>query len=263
MRKFLFLLFTAIYQLPFLNAQYASESFISNEKGKGKFAISVSGKSAPLFVSSKDWPGVIRAFKDLQTDIGKITSAVPELYSDNLPKSKEIIIAGTLGKNLIIDKLVRDKKIDVTGITGQWETFLIQVIEKPFPGVKKALIITGSDKRGTIYGIYELSKQIGVSPWYWWADVPAIKKDKLYVSTGLHIQGSPSVRYRGIFLNDEAPDLTNWIREKYGSVAVGENPPIPRGVANYGREFYTKLFELILRLKGNYLWPAMWNNAFN
>ncbi|MEI8225121.1 MAG: glycosyl hydrolase 115 family protein [Bacteroidota bacterium] len=263
MRKFLFFLLTAIYPLAFLNAQSASESFISTEKGKGKFAISVSEKSAPLFVSSKEWPGVIRAFKDLQTDIGKVTSLVPELFTDNLPKSKEIIIAGTLGKSPIIDKLVRDKKIDMTGVTGQWEMFLIQIVDKPLPGVKKALIIAGSDKRGTIYGIYELSKQIGVSPWYWWADVPVIKKDELYVSTGRHVQGSPSVKYRGIFLNDEAPDLTNWIREKYGSVAVGENPPIPRGVANYGREFYTKLFELILRLKGNYLWPAMWNNAFN
>jgi hypothetical protein len=263
MRKFLYLFITAIYPLAFLNAQSSSESFISTEKGKGKFAISSSEKTTPLFVSSKDWPGVIIAFKNLQTDIGKVTSLVPEFFTDNLPKSKEIIIAGTLGKNPIIDKLVRDKKIDVTGVTGQWETFLIQIVDKPLPGVKKALIIAGSDKRGTIYGIYELSKQIGVSPWYWWADVPVLKKDELYVNAGRYVQGSPSVKYRGIFLNDEAPDLTNWIREKYGSVEVGENPPMPKGVANYGREFYTKLFELILRLKGNYLWPAMWNNAFN
>jgi hypothetical protein len=263
MRKFLFLLLTAIYPLAFLNAQSASETFISTEKGKARFAVSSSKKSAPLLISSKEWPGVIIAFKTLQTDIGKVTSLTPEFFTDNLPESKEIIIAGTLGKSPIIDKLVRDKKIDVTGITGQWETFLIQVVKKPFPGVKKALIIAGSDKRGTIYGIYELSKQIGVSPWYWWADVPVIKKDELYVKAGRYVQGSPSVKYRGIFLNDEAPDLTNWIKEKYGSVAVGENPPMPGGVANYGREFYTKLFELILRLKGNYLWPAMWNNAFN
>ena len=241
----------------------SADSFISNENGKGKLAISVSGRSVPLLISSKDWPGVIRAFKDLQTDIGKVTSAVPELYTDDVPKSKELIIAGTLGKSPLIDNLVRDKKIDVTGMAGQWETFLIQVVNNPVAGVKKALIIAGSDKRGTIFGIYEVSKQIGVSPWYWWADVPVQKKNELYANPGRHIQGSPSVKYRGIFLNDEAPDLTNWIREKFGNVKPGENPPMPVGVANYGHEFYTRLFELILRLKGNYLWPAMWNNAFS
>jgi len=140
-----------------------------------------------------------------------------------------VIIAGTIGKNVVIDKLVKDKKIDVKGIAGKWETFLIQVVNKPLPGVKRALIIAGSDKRGTIFGIYEISKQIGVSPWYWWADVPVLKKNAIYVNPGRFTQGSPSVRYRGIFLNDEAPDLTNWIREKFGSVAVGESPPIPRG----------------------------------
>ena len=247
------------------NAQYDYKniSFISNEKGKGKFTISDTRASAPLLISSTDWPGVIRAFKDLRTDIGKTAFKVPEFYFDNLPDAKEIIIAGTIGKSTLIDNLVRNNKIDITGIAGQWEKFLIQTVNTPYPGVKKALIIAGSDKRGTIYGIYEISKQIGVSPWYWWADVPVLKKEAIYVNTGRYIQGSPSVKYRGIFLNDEAPDLTNWIIEKFGSVSVSNNPPVPKGVANYGHEFYAKLFELILRLKGNYLWPAMWNNAFN
>ncbi len=263
MRKFLFLFIASIYPLVFLSAQSINESFISVDIGKSKFTVSADRKSAPLLISSNDWPGVIRAFKDLQKDIGRVTTAVPELHSDDLPKAREIIIAGTIGKSALIDKLARDNKIDIKSIAGQWETFFIQVVSNPFPGIKKALIIAGSDKRGTIYGIYEISKQIGVSPWYWWADVPVLKKNKLYVNTGKYTQGSPSVRYRGIFLNDEAPDLTNWIREKFGSVPVGESPPMPKGVANYGHEFYTRLFELILRLKGNYLWPAMWNNAFN
>jgi hypothetical protein len=265
MRKLLVLISAVIIQVIIINAQPVNdkETFITTEKGKGKLAISVSGRSIPLLVSSKDWSGVTRAFKDLQSDIGKVTSVSPELFTDKIPKSKEIIITGTLGKSPLIDDLVRNKKIDVTGITGHWETFLIQVINNPMPGIKKALIIAGSDKRGTIYGIYEISKQIGVSPWYWWADVPVLKKNELYVKNGRYIQGSPSVKYRGIFLNDEAPDLTNWILAKFGTVAPGENPPVPGGVANYGHEFYTRLFELILRLKGNYLWPAMWNNAFN
>ena len=124
-------------------------------------------------------------------------------------------------------------------------------------------MIVGSDKRGTIYGLYDLSEQIGVSPWYWWADVTPAHHDALFVQPGRQIHGEPSVKYRGIFLNDEAPDLTNWIRAKFGAASVSENPPVPPNIANYGHEFYAKLFEMILRLRGNYLWPAMWNNAFN
>ncbi len=263
MQKFQFLLITSLFPLALLNGQNSNESFISTVKGKDKFTIYESKMSAPLFISSGDWPGVIRAFKDLQTDIGKVSSVIPVLSMDKLPESKEIIITGTIGKSPVIDRLIKDNKIDVKDVAGKWETFLITVVNKPLPGVRKALIIAGSDKRGTIFGIYEVSKQIGVSPWYWWADVPVKTKNEIYVNQGRYVQGSPSVKYRGIFLNDEAPDLTNWIRAKYGDVTPGDNPPIPKGVANYGHEFYSRLFELILRLKGNYLWPAMWNNAFN
>jgi len=264
MNRFYLLLIT-LFNLLNTNAQSGIENdlFISATKSKGKFEISAEGKTIPMLISSKEWPGVIRAFNDLKTDLGKVTAAVPEMFTDEIKGKKTLIIAGTIGKSPLIDKLIQDKKIDVTGVSGQWETFIIQVVKKPFKGVKKALVIVGSDKRGTIFGIYEMSKQIGVSPWYWWADVPVKKNNSLYAETGPFKQGSPSVKYRGIFLNDEAPDLTNWIRAKYGSVPQAANPPMPGGVANYGREFYTKLFELILRLKGNYLWPAMWNNAFN
>ena len=127
----------------------------------------------------------------------------------------------------------------------------------------RALVIAGSDKRGTIYGIYEVSQQIGVSPWYWWADVPVERRESLALQAGRRVAEGPSVRYRGIFLNDEAPDLTNWVRAKYGNVTAAANPRVVANVANYGHEFYTKLFELMLRLRANYLWPAMWNNAFN
>ncbi len=240
-----------------------NKAFVSTVKGEKNLVIYENGAAAPLLISSQDWPGVIRAFRDLQSDIGKITSVTPELLTDKKIRAGDMIIAGTIGKSPIIDKLIKKGKIDVTGVSGQWEAFVIQVVKRPLPGVKRGLVIAGSDKRGTIYGIYEISKQIGVSPWYWWSDVPVKKKEAVYAENVRHVYGSPSVKYRGIFLNDEAPDLTNWIREKYGSVAPGNNPPIPGGVANYGKEFYTRLFELILRLKGNYLWPAMWNNAFN
>ena len=133
------------------------------------------------------------------------------------------------------------------GSRGQWESALTTVVEQPMPGVRRALVIAGADKRGTIYGIYDLSEQIGVSPWYWWADVQVPHADALYVEPGRYVQPVPAVKYRGIFFNDEAPALSGWAKEKFGGM---------------NHEFYTKVFELLLRLKANFLWPAMWNNAF-
>ena len=131
--KKLLVLVTILFYFSIINGQISSdnESFISAEKGKGKFTISASGNSAPLLISSVDWPGVIRAFKDLQTDIGKVTSTLPEFCLDKTPLSDEIIIAGTIGKNPVIDEMVSNGKLDVKTVAGKWETFLIQVINKP------------------------------------------------------------------------------------------------------------------------------------
>jgi hypothetical protein len=225
------------------------------------FCISSLGKSIPLLISSADYPGVIRAFNDLQQDIKAVTDVNPRLYTDTIPQQRKILIAGTIGSPLI-EKLV-NTGLRISDIKGKWESHIIQVIKNPFPGVDEALVIAGSDKRGTIYGIYELSKKIGISPWYWWADVTPEHRDVLCIKRGTYFNGPPSVKYRGIFLNDEAPDLTNWIYAKFGTVTPDNNPPIPKDIANYNHEFYSRVFELILRLKGNYLWPAMWNNAFN
>ncbi len=223
-------------------------SYVSAQYESNYFSLSVSGTSAPLYVSLQDYPGVIRALKNLQTDIDKVTKAEPLLSLNQNFAAKEIVLVGTLGRNPAIDQLVKEKKLDVSDIAGRWETFLIQVIEKPFPNVERALIIAGSDKRGTIYGIYDLSAKIGVSPWYWWADVPIQRQNNLYVRPGHHTQGEPAVKYRGIFINDEAPALSGWTKEKFGG---------------FNHHFYEKVFELLLRLKANYLWPAMWDNAFN
>ena len=134
---------------------------------------------------------------------------------------------------------------------------MLQTVDRPMPGIGSAIVIAGSDKRGTIYGIYDVSEQIGVSPWYWWADVVPDRKTALFVRSGRYAQGEPSVKYRGIFLNDEFPNLTRWVSKQYG------DRPTPEGTAaNYNSAFYARIFEVILRLKGNYLWPAMWNNAF-
>jgi len=215
------------------------------------------GKAATILVDTNDWPGVARAAGDLAADINRVTGQHPQVFNQLKSAGKNVVIIGTVGKSEFIDRLIREKKIDVPEIAGKWESFLIQVVPKPLPGIESALVICGSDKRGTIYGIYDLSGQIGVSPWYFWADVTTKHQDKLFVKAGKYVQGPPSVKYRGIFLNDEAPDLSGWMREKFGTV---QGMP---GVANYGRGFYTNLFELMLRIRANYLWPAMWNNAFN
>jgi hypothetical protein len=237
--------------------------YVEFNSGRDSFPIVKKHTAADLYVDTNDFVGVVRAAGDLQADISRVTGLSPAITHATKNLGENVIIVGTVGKSEIIDQLIREKKIDTAEIAGKWESFLIQVVPNPMRGVDSALVIAGSDKRGTIYGIYDLSEQIGVSPWYYWADVPVTHHDDLFVKTGQFVQGPPSVKYRGIFLNDEAPDLSNWILEKFGAVPTGTNPPVPPGVANYNRAFYTNLFELILRLKGNYLWPAMWNNAFN
>jgi hypothetical protein len=230
--------------------------------GGAGFPLFMKGKAAPLVSSTEDFPGVLRAFKDLQVDIEKVTGVSPA-FTHGTATGKYVVVAGTIGKSPLIDELIKSGKLDVTRVEGKWETFCIVVVQKPWKGVKEALVIAGSDKRGTIYGIYELSADIGVSPWYWWDDVPVTHRDALVVSSDSYVVGPPAVKYRGIFLNDEHPDLTRWITAKFGTVKPSQDPPVPEGIANYNHEFYTKIFELLLRLKGNYLWPAMWNNAFN
>jgi Glycosyl hydrolase family 115/Gylcosyl hydrolase family 115 C-terminal domain len=215
---------------------------------QGSIILASNGTAAPIVVDLQDYPGVLRAVRDLQMDVDRVTSVRPAIISERPAQAADLIIVGTLGKNRLIDELLRAGKLEAATIRGRWESFVIQVVPQPWPGVKRALVITGSDKRGTIYGLYDLSEQIGVSPWYWWADVPVTHRDQLFVRAGRYLQDEPAVKYRGIFLNDEAPALTGWVREKFG---------------NYNHQFYEKVFELLLRLKANYLWPAMWNNAFN
>ncbi|NLE35541.1 MAG: glycosyl hydrolase [Bacteroidales bacterium] len=257
------LLVLSLHGIPAAGQQKA-EVIISAEKSAGSLVLASAGGCTPLLVSPGEWPGVKRAFTDLQNDLGLVTGAIPDLVTASKPpRSEFVIIAGTIGRSALIERLIKKKKIDVGAITGRWESFVIQTVEKPFPGVKSALVIAGSDKRGTIYGIYEISRQAGISPWHWWADVPARKSSELYVNPGRYTWGEPSVKYRGIFLNDEYPALTRWVSYKYGDVTPSDNPPVPPGVASYGSEFYSRIFELLLRLKANYLWPAMWNNAFN
>jgi hypothetical protein len=217
--------------------------YVETTARPGSFPIAQAKMCAAIHVDAGDYPGVIRAAGDLQADIARVTGCTPAIAHNTGGLGAHAIIIGSLERSPLVTRLT-----DTTAIAGKWESFLIRAVPKPLPGVASALVIAGSDKRGTIYGIYDLSEQIGVSPWYWWADVPVTHKDALFVKPGRFVEGEPAVKYRGIFLNDEAPSLSSWTREKYGG---------------YNHNFYVKVFELILRLKGNYLWPAMWGSAFN
>jgi len=224
------------------------DRYIEVSPQPGSFRLVQGGAAASLYVASGDYAGVIRAVRDLQNDVELVTGVTPAIVDNRARLGSQAIIVGTIGKSPLIDRLIRSRKIRVDLIAGKWESFQIQVVPNPFPGVASGLVIAGSDKRGTIYGIYDVSEQIGVSPWHWWADVPVPHKDALFVKPGVYTEGPPAVKYRGIFLNDEALSLTGWVKEKYG---------------NYSHHFYEKVFELLLRLKANSLWPAMWDNAFN
>lgn len=209
------------------------------------FVILSNNVACGVQVDDQDWPGVRRVAEDLCADIARVSGVRPTLNAPAAPN--HVIIVGTLGKSRLLDQIVRARKLDISTVSGKWESALIEVVREPFAGVKSALVIAGSDKRGTIFGVYQLSEEIGVSPWYWWADVPPKHHDALYALPGRFVQGPPAVKYRGIFINDEGPCLMTWARQRYGEL---------------NHKMYTNVFELILRLKGNYLWPAMWDNSF-
>ncbi|CAN5267591.1 glycosyl hydrolase 115 family protein [soil metagenome] len=196
-------------------------------------------RSARIETDVTDWPGVLRAVNDVRSDLAKLSA-------DAQPaKDAPLVIIGTIGRSPAVDALIASGKLDVTGVAGQWEAFVQQVVDNPRPGVARALVIAGSDKRGTIFGAYDLIERAGVSPWAWWADVPIPVKAEVAVAPDRRLE-KPAVKYRGIFLNDEDPALSGWAKATFGGV---------------NHEFYAKVYELTLRMKGNFLWPAMWGKA--
>ena len=207
----------------------ATERFVKFTPVEGALPLS----NASISYSADEYEGVKIAINNLKRDIEKVLGKTPNLLEG---AGKGNILIGTLGKNKDIDKL------KLANLKGKREKYIITT-------VGNQLVIAGSDRRGTIYGIYELSQQLGVSPWYYWADVPITKRDEAYIIKGTYTDGEPAVEFRGIFLNDEAPCLTSWVKNTFGT--------------DYGdHHFYEKVFELILRLKGNMMWPAMWGWAF-
>ena len=204
------------------------------------------GNRVEIYMDANDCKGVSYAVQALIKDFRQVSGCQAILTSQpgstHGKNSQPGILVGTLGHSAAIDQLVRQKRIDARQLQGKREKFIITVVDGQ-------LVIAGSDRRGTIYGIYELSQQMGVSPWYDWADVPVEHHDSIFVNKGIYTDGEPAVRYRGIFLNDEAPCLTSWVKNTYGT--------------GYGdHRFYQRVFELVLRLRGNMMWPAMWGWAF-
>jgi len=225
---------------------FPATSFLTTNRREGKFTLVENGVPSAILVGENDYAGVIKIAGLFQKDLSRVSGQEASLTLGNKSISNNVIIAGTLGKSELIDNLAASGKIDMTSLKGTWEKFIIIPVKKPMDGVDNALIIAGSDKRGTIYGMFELSEKMGVSPWYWWADAPVKSRKNIYVKGGVHTIGEPKVKYRGIFLNDEDPALGGWAREKFGGL---------------NHAFYEKVFELILRMKGNYLWPAMWGKS--
>jgi len=199
-----FLLFLAIICCSHRALALGEPNYIETKASPGSFPL-VADTVASFMADTNDWAGVIRAANDLRTDVNRVTGRSPAITDVLKDAGKNVVIIGTLGKSEFIRQLVRDKKVDVSAIEGKWESFLVQVVAKPFPGINSALVICGSDKRGTIYGIYDLSREIGVSPWYWWADVPPRHASMLVIRPTRVVSGEPKVKYRGIFINDEAP----------------------------------------------------------
>lgn len=227
----------------------AADKFVSFHQGD---LLLNANNQVQIYLDNNDCRGVNYAAKALVKDIQKVSGSPAFLLSDantalsggsnSQANARANIIVGTIGHSAAIDRLIKQHRINAKLLQGKHEKFIITLIDGQ-------LVIAGSDRRGTIYGIYELSQQMGVSPWYDWADVPIEHHDSIFVNKGIYTDGEPAVRYRGIFLNDEAPCLTSWVKNTYGT--------------EYGdHRFYQRVFELVLRLRGNMMWPAMWGWAF-
>ena len=208
--------------------------FVSFEKGD----LFLTEGTVSIGIDAADAKAVAIAAQTLAADFGRVTGRQAQVVNT----ADARILVGTIGKSSFIDQLVKQKKIDGSQLKGKREKYIITVTDGQ-------LVIAGSDRRGTVYGIYELSEQMGVSPWYYWADVPVEQHQRIYINNGVYTDGEPAVEFRGIFLNDEAPCLTSWVKNTFGT--------------DYGdHRFYENVFELILRLRGNMMWPAMWGWAF-
>lgn len=246
--KAIFLFCSLLVMLPMRGNSVADFPIVSEKAQTDWFPLG----EATICTDAGDYKVVNIAAQMLADDVERVTTTRSTIVSatsfKKLPQGATVV-AGTVGHSRIIDELVRQKAIDVSAIKGKWESYIITTINHPRQG--QILVIAGSDRRGTAFGLTTMSETIGVSPWYWWADVTPQHKKAIYVEPGTFVQGEPSVQYRGIFINDERfGGWARWAELKHGKV---------------GPETYKRVFELLLRLKANYLWPAMHpgTQAFN
>ena len=244
MKKFLTLMFLL---LPGNLFARGVQEFVTTSYSAGDVKLVWEDLVADVYVSQAESSAVRNAATLFTEDVERITGRKPSLSNSLTGLSSHAVIVGTLGKSQVIKDLIAAGKIDVSEVRGKWETFLIQAVPNPVPGVKRGLVIAGSDRRGTIYGLFDISENMGVSPWYWFADVHPRKQSALVVKDGTYRQGPPSVKYRGIFINDEMWGIRPWARKTYA-------PDEGQGL---GPKTYRRIFELLLRLKANHIWPAM------
>ncbi len=240
----LMLLWMLSAQVTFLRA---TDRWVSFQPDGGSFAlVTPQSKSFAIWCDGAEHKGVLRAVGNLQADFERVTAAKPRLVTE---AGKDVrIVVGSWDKSPLVRRLMKAAGIEAGVLEGKNEKFLITTLRAPLPeSEEEILLIAGSDKRGTIYGIYELSARIGVSPWYWWMDVPAEQHDAIHIKRGVYTDGEPAVKYRGLFINDEWPCLGSWATGKFGG---------------FNSKFYEHVYELLLRLKANFLWPAMWASAF-
>ena len=229
-------------------------SYVASRYSADDFKVVYDDQVCSIYVDSADYEVCKIAAECLAEDIELLCGIKPTVVNDTAGLSGYVIFVGTIGHSSVIDSLAAAEATDVSNVSGQWETFAIEVVDSPTASIDCGLVITGSDRRGTAFGVFDLSEKMGVSPWFWWADVPVRYREQIVVRNGRYQEGPPSVKYRGIFINDEDWGLHPWARNTYAP----EDGYI-------GPETYKKVFELLLRLKANYIWPAMHDctKAFN
>ena len=232
---FLLIIFSAKSNLPFSTNYLAADGF----------PLSVATTSTIVFCDSTEQEVVKIAANLFCSDVEMVTGRKPKLTHSMDSLTENVVIIGSITNSLLIRQLVSAGKLNIDSLVGGWERFLVQTVDAPIAGVNKALVIAGSDRRGTAYGVFEVSKSIGVSPWYWWADITPKKQDSLMLSPIAFISNGPTVKFRGIFINDEDWGLQEWSQYTFDPVK------------DIGPRTYEKVFELLLRLKANYIWPAM------
>ena len=232
-------------------AQVAPLVALDRPSAATDFAIAANGRATAIFVDPNSPETVKVAADAFAADVQRVTGVKPEVMSQvNGLLPADLILVGVLGHSPDIDRLVATHKVDVSAVAGKWESAITAVVPSPIARGHRALVIAGSDRRGAAYALFTLSRQMGVSPWYWWADVPVAHHAAIYIHAGAHLQASPSVQYRGIFFNDEDWGLRPWASKKM-------DPTVDNGRGNIGPSTYEKVFELLLRLHANSLWPAM------